>query len=138
MKIRTWITAGMAGAIGYVAGTAAGRERFEQLKSRAQSLTQNPKVQQNLSNIAGTVASKAETMNPKVGGVVKSAAQQVQSKVGGSSTSSTTAPSTVPDLGAPAADTTFATSPLDDTYPASPVSDFDDTIPPTTRPGSGI
>jgi len=131
MKFRTWAVATTAGTIGYVLGTAAGRERFEQIKAGAQQLTQNPTVQQNLSNFADTVATKAETMNPKVGGVVKSAAQQVQSRVGGGQDAGSSAPVTTPTTGA-----TFAASPLDETYQTSPLSDYDDTIPPTSTPGT--
>lgn len=35
-----------AGAVGYVLGAKAGRERYEQIAAQAQKLRQNPKVQQ--------------------------------------------------------------------------------------------
>jgi hypothetical protein len=36
----------LGGAVGYVLGTRAGRERYEQIKSQAQRLWSDPKVQQ--------------------------------------------------------------------------------------------
>ncbi len=36
----------VGGAAGYVLGTRAGRERYEQIKSQAQSIWGNPKVQE--------------------------------------------------------------------------------------------
>ncbi|HYO39926.1 MAG TPA: YtxH domain-containing protein [Nocardioidaceae bacterium] len=36
----------VGGAVGYVLGTRAGRERYEQIKSQAQTLWNNPKVQE--------------------------------------------------------------------------------------------
>lgn len=40
------ITLAAAGAVGYVLGSRAGRERYDQISEKAQSLWQNPKVQQ--------------------------------------------------------------------------------------------
>ena len=79
MRLRTWAVAAVAAATGYVFGTRAGRVRFEQLKMRARDVAQDPKVQQNLSNLAGAVAKNAEKINSPVSGVIKSAAEQVQS-----------------------------------------------------------
>jgi len=81
MKFRTWIVAATAGAIGYVAGTAAGRARFEQIKSRAREVAADPRVQQNISNLAGNVAKSAEKMNSPVSGMIKNAATSVQSSL---------------------------------------------------------
>ena len=69
------------GAIGYVLGTRAGRERFEQIKSQAQTLWDNPKVQEQAS---------------KVQGVAKRKTSEVQDKVSSSSSPSSTSPSTSP------------------------------------------
>jgi SLT domain-containing protein len=68
------------GAVGYVLGTRAGRERFEQIKSQAQTLWEHPKVQEQAS---------------KVQGVAKRKTSEVQDKVS-SSSSSTSSPSTSP------------------------------------------
>lgn len=101
MKLRTWFVAATSGAVGYVFGTAAGRARFEQLKTRVQSLAQDPKVQQNLSKVASSVSESADKMNSPVGGVLKSAATKVQSSVqpGAGSAAGTGGPAGVSDLG---------------------------------------
>lgn len=39
------LTMAAAGAVGYVLGARAGRERYEQLSEKAESLWNNPKVQ---------------------------------------------------------------------------------------------
>lgn len=83
------------GAVGYVLGTRAGRERFEQIKSKAQTLWEHPKVQQQ----AG-----------KVQGVAKRKTAEVQDKVSSSTTSSTT-PTPAP-----------ASTPTPSTYPSTSTS----------------
>ena len=47
------ITLLVGGAVGYVLGARAGRERYEQIKNQAQSLWTNPKVQQKADPGAG-------------------------------------------------------------------------------------
>ncbi|MET9434323.1 YtxH domain-containing protein [Streptomyces sp. NPDC006551] len=58
-------------ALGYVIGTRAGRERYEQLKKSARDLTQNPAVRNAAESAAQTgreVAGKAmHVMSDKVG-----------------------------------------------------------------------
>lgn len=56
-----------AGAIGYVLGAKAGRERYEQIAAQAQKLRQNPTVQQKVDeakhmaqDAAGTAVDKAK------------------------------------------------------------------------------
>lgn len=56
-----------AGAIGYVLGAKAGRERYEQITEQAQRLRQNPKVQEKVDEVrtkaqdaAGTAVDKAK------------------------------------------------------------------------------
>jgi cytoskeletal protein RodZ len=56
-----------AGAIGYVLGAKAGRERYEQITEQAQKLRQNPKVQHTVDEAktraqeaAGTAVDKAK------------------------------------------------------------------------------
>ena len=39
------ITLLVGGAVGYVLGSRAGRQRYEQIKSQAQTIWNNPKVQ---------------------------------------------------------------------------------------------
>ncbi|THJ68562.1 YtxH domain-containing protein [Arthrobacter echini] len=57
MKNKLVFSAGMA--VGYVLGARAGRDSYEQLKSKAQELWGNPKVQDTVSNTAETIKDKA-------------------------------------------------------------------------------
>ncbi|MFL6154357.1 MAG: YtxH domain-containing protein [Ornithinibacter sp.] len=64
--------------IGYVLGSKAGRERFEQIRSGARKVASNPKVQSAASKAQETVAAQA----PVVAGVVKDKAAAAASLVG--------------------------------------------------------
>jgi tRNA A37 N6-isopentenylltransferase MiaA len=56
----------VGGAVGYVLGTAAGRERYEQIKSQAQSMWNNPKVQETASQAQDLAKEKASDAASKV------------------------------------------------------------------------
>lgn len=61
---------GMGLAIGYVLGTKAGRERYEQMRQAAQRIADNPKVQE-AAGLLGAQASRIATVTQeKVGGKV--------------------------------------------------------------------
>ena len=67
-----------AGAVGYVLGTRAGRERYEQIKSGAMKLKNNPTVQQKAHDAAQAAKEHAPIVKDKVAeaaGQAKSAAQ---------------------------------------------------------------
>jgi hypothetical protein len=49
-------------AIGYVLGTRAGRERYEQIKAGANRLAQNPKVQAAADQAKGAVGQQASAV----------------------------------------------------------------------------
>jgi hypothetical protein len=71
-----------AAAVGYVLGSRAGRERYEQIKTSARRVSQNPKVQE-VAHKAQDVATQqaaaaAELAKEKVGPVVSSAADKVR------------------------------------------------------------
>ena len=72
MRYRLSFAAGMA--LGYVLGTRAGRERYEQLKKSARQVAQNPAVRNTAESAAQTsrdVAGKAfHAVSEKVGGYV--------------------------------------------------------------------
>lgn len=97
-------------AVGYVLGARAGRERYEQIKGGAEKMWHNPKVQDKVADVEGTVKAKA----PEVGHKVKDAAG---SKIGGSDSSG--------GHGGGAAGTT----------PSDRRSEFD--VPPTARGDDG-
>jgi SLT domain-containing protein len=54
------------GAIGYVLGTRAGRERYEQIVAQAQSFWNNPKVQEKASQAQDLAKEKAPIIKDKV------------------------------------------------------------------------
>lgn len=56
MRFRVVFVAGLA--VGYVLGSRAGRERYEQIKRMAQRVADNPKVQE----AAGLVGARASRM----------------------------------------------------------------------------
>jgi hypothetical protein len=69
MKNKLVFTAGMAA--GYVLGTRAGRESYEQIKTRAQQFWNSPKVQDRVSSTTGTIKSKAPELQDSLKGVLK-------------------------------------------------------------------
>ena len=69
-----------AGAAGYVLGTRAGRERYEQIRAQSQKLWSNPRVQQAKSDAQEKARDTAPVVGDKIGGAAKKAAGSVQSK----------------------------------------------------------
>lgn len=71
-----------AGAVGYVLGARAGRERYEQIKSQAQRVRQNPRVQDvahKATDAAATqAAAAAEVAKDKVSAAASTAADKVR------------------------------------------------------------
>ncbi|ABL80457.1 MULTISPECIES: hypothetical protein [unclassified Nocardioides] len=69
-------------AVGYVLGTRAGRERYEQIKAGANRLAQNPKVQAAAGKAQDTVAQQAATAadlaKEKAGDMASTAADKVR------------------------------------------------------------
>ena len=109
------------GAVGYVLGTRAGRERFEQIKSQAQTLWEHPKVQEQASKVQGVAKRKSSEVQDKV------SSSSSSSSPSSSSSSSPTSPSvsvsstgTADVLDSPGS---LHTSPSDPTpYPSSTTS----------------
>ena len=71
-----------AGAAGYVLGTRAGRERYEEIKAYANRLWQNPKVQDTASRAEQLAKENAPRAQQKVTEVATKAADVARSKVG--------------------------------------------------------
>jgi hypothetical protein len=71
-----------AAAVGYVLGTRAGRERYEQIKSGARKVSQNPKVQevaQKAQDVATQqAAAAAELAKDKMAPVASTVADKVR------------------------------------------------------------
>jgi hypothetical protein len=87
MKGRVALLTGTA--IGYVLGTRAGRERYEQIKAQAQKIRSNPTVQAKAAQAqdyakqqAPVVKDKAAEAASSAAGAAKDAAQSAKDKAG--------------------------------------------------------
>jgi len=67
-----------AGAIGYVLGTRAGRERYEQIVGMATKVKNDPRVQDAAHQAAETAKTQAPVVKDKVTSVASSAAEKVK------------------------------------------------------------
>ena len=111
MKFSTVVVAAGAAAVGYVLGTKAGRAQFERIKSRANELAHDPRVQSGVSTVASEVRKNAGRLPDPVAGVVRTAAEKVE-------TATKTEP-TPGDLGPSTGTSTIDTSTID-TSPIDP------------------
>lgn len=68
----------ISGAIGYVLGTRAGRERYEQIKSMAGRVKDDPRVQEKAQQAADLAREKAPVVKDKVQDVAGTAAAKVK------------------------------------------------------------
>jgi SLT domain-containing protein len=78
-----------AGAAGYVLGTRAGRERYEQIATQAQKVWTNPKVAQKRQEAKEAAMAQAPVVKEKLQGAASSVTDR-----GSSSPSTTTTPPT--------------------------------------------
>lgn len=69
-------------AAGYVLGTRAGRERYEQIKGTATDLWQNNHLQERVSGAEDFVAAKAPDVQHKMSEAARSAVDAARSKLG--------------------------------------------------------
>ena len=79
MKAKTVLVAAVAGSVGYVLGTRAGREKFEELKSRANDL-------------AAEVKKSSGSLPDPIADIVNTAADAVAEAPKPDTTPGTTAP----------------------------------------------
>lgn len=77
MKAKTVLVAVVAGSVGYVLGTRAGRERFEEIKSRASDLAHSPQAQDAAAKVAAEVKKNTGSLPDPVANVINSAADAV-------------------------------------------------------------
>jgi hypothetical protein len=68
----------IAGGIGYVLGTRAGRERYEQIKRTATRVKDDPRVQEKATQAADLAKEKAPVVKDKVQDVAGTAAAKVK------------------------------------------------------------
>ena len=73
----------IAGGIGYVLGTKAGRERYEQMKSSFDKVKNDPRVQDAAQQAAETAKSQAPVVKDKVTSAASAAAGKVKPSGGG-------------------------------------------------------
>ena len=67
----------IAGGIGYVLGTRAGRERYEQIKKAATRVKEDPRVQEKATQAADLAKEKAPVVKDKVAAAASTAADKV-------------------------------------------------------------
>ena len=65
--------------VGYVLGTRAGRERYEQIKSQAQSVWRSPKVQEKATQAQDYAREKAPVVKEKAAEAAAAAKEKVSS-----------------------------------------------------------
>ena len=74
----------LSGAVGYVLGTRAGRERYEQIKSLASRVKEDPRVQEKAQQAADIAKEKAPIVKDKVQDAAGTAAAKAKDVGGGS------------------------------------------------------
>lgn len=67
----------VAGGVGYVLGTRAGRERYEQIRQMAGRVKEDPRVQEKAQQAADMAKEKAPVVKDKVTSAASSAAGKV-------------------------------------------------------------
>lgn len=68
-------------AIGYILGARDGRGRYEQIKSQADSLWHDPRVQEKVSSASATVKEKAPEVQAKLVDAAASARETAKTKL---------------------------------------------------------
>jgi hypothetical protein len=75
----------IAGGIGYVLGTKAGRERYEQIRQTFNKVKDDPRVQEKTQQAADLAKEKAPVVKDKLSDVAGSATSKVKSSSSSSS-----------------------------------------------------
>ncbi len=73
----------IAGGVGYVLGTRAGRERYEQIKGLASKVKDDPRVQEKAQQAADLAKEKAPVVKDKVQGAASAASEKVKDATSG-------------------------------------------------------
>jgi len=77
----------IGGVVGYVLGTRAGREQFEKLRTQAQKLWEDPRVQSTVNDVEQRATTlmkeKGPELKERVSDAVRSATDTVRSMTGG-------------------------------------------------------
>lgn len=112
-----------AAATGYVLGSRAGRQRYEQISTQAQKLWQDPRVQKAATDAKETAAAKAPVVKEKV-------SKMTGGKVGGTSNGSSDM--STPSTSTSSTSTTSATTPVPPPVTPPVASSDDPTVSPST------
>jgi len=72
----------LSGAVGYVLGTRAGRERYEQIKGLASKVKDDPRVQERAQQAADLAKEKAPLVKEKVQDAASTASSKVKDATG--------------------------------------------------------
>lgn len=76
----------VAGGVGYVLGTKAGRERYEQILGKFNEVKNDPRVQEKAHQAADLAKEKAPAVKEKVSAAADSASAKVKSRTGSNGT----------------------------------------------------
>ena len=79
-----------AGAVGYVLGTRAGRERYEQIKAGATKIAQDPRVRAKATEAGHAIKEQAPHVKDKVVETATTATHAAKDKVGSHNGGTTT------------------------------------------------
>ncbi len=93
MKAKTVLVAAVAGSIGYVLGTRAGRGRYEEIKARANDLAHSQQAQDAAARVAAEVKKSTGSLPDPIADVVNTVADAVAEAPKPDTTPGTTAPS---------------------------------------------
>lgn len=74
MKVKTVLIAAVAGGVGYVLGTRAGRGKFEEIKAKADEFAHSPQAKEAVAKVADLAKKNADKLPDPVANVVNSAA----------------------------------------------------------------
>jgi hypothetical protein len=80
VKVKTVLVASIAGGVGYVLGTRAGRAKFEEIRAKADRLAHSPQVQDVVTKAAEQVKKNADLLPDPVAQVVSSVADSALRK----------------------------------------------------------
>ena len=81
MRVNIPLTFLLGAAAGYVAGSAAGRRRYEQIRSAADSFVHDPAVRDTASKVASTAATAASSAGAATASKAKDVAASVKDAV---------------------------------------------------------
>ena len=74
-----------AAGIGYVLGTKAGRERYEQIRGTVNKVKDDPRVQEKTQQVVDTAKEQAPVVKDKLSGAASAAASKVSGSSSGAS-----------------------------------------------------